>query len=60
VSGYVEAGYAVVLGTLALYSGSLLRRERRLRRRLEGAGRVLRGGAAGGEGRATSSEREAG
>lgn len=58
MSGYVEAGYTVVLGTLALYSGSLLRRERRLRRRLERAGRVLEGAVPKGEGGAASTGRD--
>ncbi|HTW99055.1 MAG TPA: hypothetical protein VMD59_09775 [Acidimicrobiales bacterium] len=38
MSGYIEAGYAVVLGSLALYGSSLLLRERSARRRAEDAG----------------------
>jgi uncharacterized membrane protein len=34
VSGYVEAGYTVILGSLALYGASLVARERAARRRL--------------------------
>ncbi|HEV2361667.1 MAG TPA: hypothetical protein VGS21_08190 [Acidimicrobiales bacterium] len=34
MNGYVEAGYAVVLGSLVLYSGGLLRRERVVASRL--------------------------
>lgn len=34
MSGYVEAGYSVVLVTLAGYTISLVRRERAVRRRL--------------------------
>jgi hypothetical protein len=34
VSGYIEAGYVVVLGALAAYTASLLSRERRAQRRL--------------------------
>ena len=34
MSGYVEAGYVVALATLAVYAGSLRRRELALRRRL--------------------------
>jgi hypothetical protein len=45
VNGYVEAGYAVALGTLALYAGRLVVR----RRALERAGTP---GAAPGRGRA--------
>lgn len=37
MNGYIEAGYSVVLGTLAIYSAGLVRRERVARRRL-GAG----------------------
>lgn len=33
ISGYVEAGYAIVLGSLAAYSVSLVTRERASRRR---------------------------
>lgn len=36
MSGYVEAGYAVVLATLAAYSASVLAREKSARRRLGG------------------------
>lgn len=34
MSGYIEAGYTVVLGTLAVYAVTLLRRERLARARL--------------------------
>lgn len=34
MSGYIEAGYTVVLGTLAVYAATLLRRERLARARL--------------------------
>jgi len=36
VNGYVEAGYIVVLGSLAGYSGALVARERAALRRLPG------------------------
>jgi hypothetical protein len=35
VSGYVEAGYVIGLGTLALYGASIVGRERAARRRLK-------------------------
>lgn len=34
MSGYVEAGYAVVFGTVAAYAATLVVRERAARRRL--------------------------
>jgi hypothetical protein len=34
VSGYIAAGYVVVLGTLVVYAATLLRRERLARLRL--------------------------
>jgi hypothetical protein len=34
VSGYIIAGYLIVLGTLAAYAASLLGRQRAIRRRL--------------------------
>ena len=40
MSGYVDAGYAVALVTLAGYTTSLLLRERTARRRIEGAPRA--------------------
>jgi hypothetical protein len=36
MSGYIEAGYAVVLGSLALYGTTLLVREHSVRRRSGG------------------------
>jgi hypothetical protein len=36
MNGYVEAGYAVILGTLGTYSVSLIARERSARRRVGG------------------------
>ena len=36
MSGYIEGGYIVTLGTLALYGASLAARERSARRRLRG------------------------
>lgn len=36
MSGYVEAGYVVILGTLSVYSVSLVTRERAARRRVNG------------------------
>jgi hypothetical protein len=33
VSGYIDAGYAIVLGSLGLYGVSLVARERAARRR---------------------------
>ena len=35
MSGYIDAGYAVVLGSLTLYGSTLLARERSVRRRCE-------------------------
>lgn len=37
MNGYVEAGYIVGLGSLAIYAASLVVRERAARRRLPGA-----------------------
>jgi hypothetical protein len=34
VNGYIEAGYTVVLGTLAVYAVTLVQRERAARARL--------------------------
>lgn len=34
MNGYIEAGYTVVLGTLAVYAVTLIRRERSARDRL--------------------------
>ena len=34
MSGYIESGYIVVLGSLVAYGASLLERERRIARRL--------------------------
>jgi len=34
MNGYVEAGYVVILGTLATYAVSLVARERAVRRRV--------------------------
>lgn len=34
LSGYIEAGYVIVLGSLALYSASVVTRERAARRRV--------------------------
>lgn len=39
MSGYVEAGYAVILVTLGSYSASLVARDKAARRRLPGAAR---------------------
>jgi hypothetical protein len=39
MSGYIEAGYAIVLGSLALYGTTLLARERSARRRSDGVAR---------------------
>jgi hypothetical protein len=36
MSGYIEAGYVVVLGALGCYTASLLSRERNARRRIGG------------------------
>ena len=37
MNGYIEAGYSVVIGTLAIYSATLVQRERAARRRLAGS-----------------------
>ena len=38
MSGYIEAGYVIVLGSLAVYASSLLTRERAARRRVSRTG----------------------
>lgn len=45
MSGYVEAGYVIVLGSLALYATSIVVRERAVRRRLRGLGPAGRAAA---------------
>ncbi|MGO9333469.1 MAG: hypothetical protein ACLQCU_05365 [Acidimicrobiales bacterium] len=41
MSGYVEAGYVVVLGTLGIYGVALAARERAARRRLGTASSIV-------------------
>jgi hypothetical protein len=48
VNGYIEGGYSICLTTLAIYSATLVRRERLLRRRLpEGPGGPVSAGPDG-------------
>jgi hypothetical protein len=47
MNGYVEAGYVVILGTLATYSATLVARERAARRRAGAASSVSPSDVAG-------------